>query len=83
MKYWQAALQQNNMSKQHSKDIICSFCGSSKQDTLMLIAGLDAHICDKCVTQASQIVSEESAVRSKKSTQSAINLLKQIGRAHV
>lgn len=78
MKYWQAALQQNNMSKQHSKDIICSFCGSSKQDTLMLIAGLDAHICDKCVTQASQIVSEESAVRSKKSTQSAINLLKPI-----
>jgi len=78
MKYWQAALQQNNMSKQHSKDIICSFCGSSKQDTLMLIAGLDAHICDKCVTQASQIVSEESAVRSKKSAQSAINLLKPI-----
>ncbi len=66
------------MSKQHSKDIICSFCGSSKQDTLMLIAGLDAHICDKCVTQASQIVSEESAVRSKKSAQSAINLLKPI-----
>ena len=66
------------MSKQHSKDIICSFCGSSKQDTLMLIAGLDAHICDKCVTQANQIVSEESAVRSKKSTQSAINLLKPI-----
>jgi len=78
MKYWQAALQQNNMSKQHSKDIICSFCGSSEQDTLMLIAGLDAHICDKCVTQASQIVSEESAVRSKKSAQSAINLLKPI-----
>lgn len=44
----------------------------------MLIAGLDAHICDKCVTQASQIVSEESAVRSKKSAQSAINLLKPI-----
>ena len=44
----------------------------------MLIAGLEAHICDKCVTQASQIVSEESAVRSKKSAQSAINLLKPI-----
>ena len=44
----------------------------------MLIAGLDAHICDKCVTQASQIVSEESAVRTKKSAQSAITLLKPI-----
>ncbi|KAI9550497.1 putative ATP-dependent Clp protease ATP-binding subunit ClpX-like [Daphnia sinensis] len=31
-----------------NKDIKCSFCGSGKQDTLMLIAGLDAHICDKC-----------------------------------
>ena len=78
MKYWRVLLQQNKMSKQHSKDIICSFCGSSKQDTLMLIAGLDAHICDKCVTQASQIVSEESAVRTKKSAQSAITLLKPI-----
>lgn len=66
------------MSKQHPKDIICSFCGSSKQDTLMLIAGLDAHICDKCVNQASQIVAEEASVRTKKSTQSAINLLKPI-----
>ena len=49
-----------------NKDIKCSFCGSGKQDTLMLIAGLDAHICDNCVTQANQILAEELNVRKTK-----------------
>lgn len=62
------------MSK--SKDIKCSFCGSGKQDTLMLIAGLDAHICDKCVAQANQILSEELSTRKNKTAQSAITLMK-------
>ena len=64
------------MSK-NSKDIKCSFCGSGKQDTLMLIAGLDAHICDKCVAQANQILAEELNVRKNK-TESAVTLLKPI-----
>ncbi|WP_026899171.1 ATP-dependent Clp protease ATP-binding subunit ClpX [Daejeonella oryzae] len=62
------------MSKSN-KEIKCSFCGSGKQDTLMLIAGLDAHICDKCVTQANQILAEELNVRKTKST-TAVTLLK-------
>jgi ATP-dependent Clp protease ATP-binding subunit ClpX len=61
-----------------NKDVKCSFCGSSKQDTLMLIAGLDAHICDKCVTQANQILAEELNVRKTKSTQTIETLLKPI-----
>ena len=61
-----------------SKDIKCSFCGSGKQDTLMLIAGLDAHICDKCVTQANQILAEELNVRKAKSTQTIETLLKPV-----
>lgn len=65
------------MSK-NTKDIKCSFCGSGKQDTLMLIAGLDAHICDKCVSQAGQIVAEELSTRKNKTAQSAVNLLKPI-----
>ena len=60
----------------NTKDIKCSFCGSGKQDTHMLIAGLDAHICDKCVTQAGQILAEELNVRKNKTAQSALNLLK-------
>lgn len=59
-----------------NKDIKCSFCGSGKQDTLMLIAGLDAHICDKCVAQANQILAEELNVRKTKSTQTFDTLLK-------
>lgn len=61
-----------------SKDTKCSFCGSGKQDTLMLIAGLDAHICDKCVAQANQILAEELNVRKTKSTQTFETLLKPI-----
>ncbi len=62
----------------NTKDIKCSFCGSGKQDTLMLIAGLDAHICDKCVSQASQILAEELNVRKDKAVPSAVNLLKPV-----
>jgi len=50
-----------------SKDIKCSFCGAGKQDSLMLIAGLDAHICDKCVNQANDILAEELKLRKVKS----------------
>ena len=41
-------------------ELICSFCGRSKSQTDLLIAGLDAHICDKCIHQAHGIVIEES-----------------------
>jgi len=37
----------------------CSFCGRKKPETDLLIAGLDAHICDKCIEQAHGIVAEE------------------------
>ena len=61
-----------------NKDVKCSFCGSGKQDTLMLIAGLDAHICDKCVTQANQILAEELNVRKTKSSHTIETQLKPI-----
>ncbi len=37
----------------------CSFCGRKKVETNLLIAGLDAHICDRCIEQAHGIVLEE------------------------
>ena len=37
----------------------CSFCGRKKPETNLLIAGIDAHICDKCIEQAHGIVIEE------------------------
>lgn len=37
----------------------CSFCGRRKAETQLLIAGFNAHICDKCIEQAHQIVLDE------------------------
>ncbi len=45
------------MSKE---ELECSFCGRKKPETNLLIAGLDAHICDRCIEQAHGIVVEES-----------------------
>ena len=42
------------------KDLICSFCGLSKAQTNLLVAGQDAHICDSCIEQAYGIIIEES-----------------------
>ncbi|UTD16202.1 ATP-dependent Clp protease ATP-binding subunit ClpX [Tenacibaculum mesophilum] len=47
------------MSKE--ENLQCSFCGRKKPETDLLIAGLDAHICDKCIEQAYGIVEEEIA----------------------
>ena len=45
------------MSKE---ELECSFCGRKKPDTNLLIAGIDAHICDRCIEQAHGIVAEEA-----------------------
>ncbi len=49
--------------------IKCSFCGKDKQDTNVLIAGINAHICDSCIDQAIGIVDAEKS--SKDSTELA------------
>jgi len=41
------------------EELTCSFCGRKKAETNLLIAGLDAHICDRCIEQAHGIVLEE------------------------
>ncbi len=42
------------------KELICSFCGLSKVQTNLLVAGQEAHICDTCIEQAYGIVVEEA-----------------------
>lgn len=37
----------------------CSFCGREKKEVNLLIAGIDGHICDRCVEQAHSIILEE------------------------
>lgn len=45
------------MSEQDN--VHCSFCGRSKQETEVMIAGVDAHICDRCIGQAFTIANAE------------------------
>lgn len=42
------------------EELDCSFCGRKKPETNLLIAGLDAHICDRCIQQAYGIIVEET-----------------------
>ncbi len=44
------------MSENNQK---CSFCGRSRSEVNVLIAGINAHICDACITQAKNILNEE------------------------
>ncbi len=43
-----------------NEQLECSFCGRKKAETNILIAGLNAHICDRCIEQAYGIVMEEA-----------------------
>lgn len=43
----------------------CSFCGRSKKEVNLLITGLNAQICDACVAQANEIISEESRTHNQ------------------
>lgn len=42
------------------QNLLCSFCGLSKTQTNLLVAGQEAHICDSCIEQAYNIIIEES-----------------------
>ncbi|RTQ46605.1 ATP-dependent Clp protease ATP-binding subunit ClpX [Hymenobacter gummosus] len=49
-------------------DITCSFCGKSKREVSIMISGINAHICERCVGQAQQILNEENKIRSNSKT---------------
>jgi ATP-dependent Clp protease ATP-binding subunit ClpX len=44
--------------------VTCSFCGRNKKDVDLMISGIHAHICDKCIAQAQQILQEEVKTKS-------------------
>ena len=48
--------------------VTCSFCGRNKKDVDLMISGIHAHICDKCIAQAQQILDEE--LKTKEETDS-------------
>ncbi|MEY3432117.1 MAG: ATP-dependent Clp protease ATP-binding subunit ClpX [Bacteroidota bacterium] len=50
----------------------CSFCGKSRDEVKILIAGQEGHICEACVEHAKEIVSQE--VDAKKENASGYKL---------
>lgn len=58
------------------EELECSFCGRKKTETNLLIAGLDAHICDRCIEQAHGIVIEESTQSKSKELTTELTLKK-------
>ena len=59
------------------KETNCSFCGRSRDEVGMLIAGVSGHICESCVTQAHTIVKEENVAPEKEGDQ-VVNVMKPI-----
>ena len=57
-------------------DLQCSFCGKKKDQTRLLIAGIDAHICDLCIEQANGIILQENNSKENIKEKSELELLK-------
>lgn len=47
-----------------TKQQTCSFCGRKKEEAIMLISGLDGHICEHCAEQAHKLVEQELGLTS-------------------
>lgn len=54
----------------------CSFCGRERKDVSILIAGIEGHICENCVEQASDIISQDLEIENKLNLQEDIKFLK-------
>ena len=48
----------------------CSFCGGSRDEVKILIAGQDGHICENCVEHAREIIDQELTVKDDKGNSS-------------
>lgn len=57
------------------KETTCSFCGRSRSQVNVLIAGISGHICDHCITQAQSIIKDETAAYPQQDD-APVNVLK-------
>ncbi len=60
------------------KEDHCSFCGRARSEVNYLISGLDALICESCISQAFRIINEDQESTQKKAAEPNIKLLKPI-----
>lgn len=49
----------------------CSFCGRSRDEVKILIAGQEGHICENCVEHAREIIEQELMIRNETGVSSA------------
>ena len=52
----------------------CSFCGRSREEVKLLIAGQEGHICENCVEHAQEIIHQELQTKQEQSTVSNFKL---------
>src|SRR5450631_30889 len=57
------------MAKQQT--LHCSFCGRSRDEVKILIAGQEGHICENCVEHAQEIITQEIFPMPEKNSQSS------------
>ena len=48
-----------------ANQLTCSFCGRSRDEVKILIAGQHAHICENCVEHAQEIIAQEVTVKKE------------------
>ncbi len=61
-----------------AKDTVlrCSLCNRDKKEAKILIAGINGHVCDNCITQAYNLIKEENSGDQKQQIQHSLTLLK-------
>src|SRR6187455_152057 len=52
----------------------CSFCGRSRDEVKILIAGQEGHICENCVEHAREIIEQELMVKDDKHSSGSFKL---------
>jgi len=59
-------------------NIKCSLCDRDKKDVKILIAGLNGHVCDNCISQAYHLIADEKTTdnNTKQNIQQSLSLLK-------
>lgn len=48
----------------------CSFCGRSRDEVKILIAGQEGHICENCIEHAREIIEQELTIKDEKANAS-------------
>src|SRR6185503_11930120 len=60
----------HTLRKMAKNPLHCSFCGRSRDEVKILIAGQEGHICENCVEHAREIIDQELTIKDDKTPSS-------------